>query len=139
MAAINGSLFILRVKTNGTWLSLLASEQSHTINVNQDNPTAVAKGSLGWTPRIAGSRDWDVSIDGLIDPTSELSEEEIFDIIANREDVEIQSSSDETGSVMYEGKALIGNFSKTSEAEQPASFSASFEANGKLEKVIVGS
>jgi predicted secreted protein len=139
MAAINGSLFILKVKYNGDWLSLLASEQSHTLNINQDNPTAITKGSAGWTPRIAGSRDWDVSIDGLIDPTSELSEKEIFDIIKNREDVEIQSGSDEIGSVMYEGKALISTFAKTSEAEQPASFSATFEANGPLEESIVGS
>lgn len=139
MAAINGSLFILRVKTNGSWLSLLASEQSHVLNINQENQTAITKGSAGWTPRIPGSRDWDVSIDGLIDPTSELSEAEIFDIIDNREDIEIQSGSSEVGSVMYEGKALISNFAKTSDAEQPASFSANFEANGPLAKVIVGS
>lgn len=139
MAKINGTKMVMYFKLDGAWTALLASETSHTINVNVDLPEATTKGSEGWAENISGLRSFDTSVDGLHDPTGDVTRSEILALIQARTEVMIKSSTEEAGDTYWEGTCNIASYSETFDMEQPVSFSMSLTGTGKLEVKTVSS
>jgi TP901-1 family phage major tail protein len=139
MAKVNGTKMILYFKISGTYQAMLVSETSHSININVDLPDATTKGSGGWSENISGLRSWDCSVDGLYDPTGDVSRQEILTLIENRTEVMVKSTSDSAGDTYWEGTCNIASYSETNDMEQPIGFSMALTGTGELELKTVGS
>jgi len=63
MSKLNGTN--MRVLVNGT---SIGGTKSFTLNLNRSNIKTSSKDSGGYTDRIYGEGDWDVTFDGLYDP-----------------------------------------------------------------------
>lgn len=134
MAVINGTL--MRLLLDGV---AIAAAKSCTLNINTDTPDASSKSSGGWAQHIQGLRSWDVSFDGLYDPTGTLSFEQLYDEINGRTSVvmELAQIDGTGGGEVYRGTASVTSVSINAEMEAPVTLSGTLTGNGALAKGTV--
>jgi predicted secreted protein len=132
-------------KLNGTKMKVvmggivIGGTKTFTLNVKKTNPDASDKESLGWTNRISGKKDWDVSFSGLYDPSGVLNYEQVFDALSGdtRVYLEMAVIDGTGGSEVYKGYAYVNSDSLAATAEEPVTYSGGFEADGPLTKGTV--
>lgn len=141
MAAQNGTLVSLLVKRAGeSEFTRIGAAQNDSMTINVDLPDATTKDSEGWENFIHGLRGAEGTITGLHDPTEQLTEVEIFDIILNREEVVMQYGDLTTqGAHYFEFDAGISGFTKNSDMETPQGYDFSYKVQGKPEIKITAS
>lgn len=132
-------------KLNGTKMKVVAGgitiggTKTFTLDIKGNNPDASDKESAGWTNRIAGKKDWSVKFDGLYDPAGVLNFEQIFDMLAagTRVYLEMATIDGTGGGKLYKGYGYVSNDGLTATAEEPITYSGTFEADGLLSKGTV--
>ena len=137
MAVINGTTMLLLL--DGV---RIAATKSATLNINVDTPDATSKDSSGWAAHIQGLRSWDVSFDGLHDPTATFSTEQLYDEINERDAtivMELATIDGVGGGELYRGTVSVTSLSITAEMEAPVSISGTLQGNGALSKGTVTS
>ena len=134
MAKMNGVNML--VLADGT---VIGGTKSFTLNINSDLPDATTKDDDAWGNTIYGAKDWDVTFDGLFDPTSTYGVEEIYDLIEDDTTVMLEMAVvDGTGGgLVFRGNANSTGLSLTAENNQPVSYSGGFKGAGKLNKGTV--
>jgi predicted secreted protein len=134
MAKQNGTLVKLLIKRKDeSTFTFVGAAQGDSFSISVDLPDATTKGSAGWAEHIQGLRSASGSISGLHDPTESFTEEEVYEMIYNRETAIMQYGTLEAGSKYFEFEASISNFTKNTDAEQPVSFDFDYQVNGKVE------
>lgn len=132
MAQINGTTIILDV--DGNPVAMLTDT---TLNIAQDLPDASNKDSGGWAEHINGQRSWDVSLDGHADMRNKENVETLYDLIANRSQVDIEVKTEVTGDVTFTGTASLADMSLGAPNEDVATVSGSLTGTGALSKSSV--
>jgi predicted secreted protein len=132
-------------KLNGTKMKVVAGgttiggTKTFTLDIKRNNPDASDKESGGMTNRIAGKGDWSVKFDGLYDPAGVLNFEQLFDIImaGTRVYLEMATIDGTGGGKLYKGYAYISDEGLVATAEEPITYSGTFEADGLISKGTV--
>ena len=132
MAGINGTTIVLDV--DGSPIARLTDT---TLNVNQDLPDASNKDSSGWADHINGQRSWDISLDGHADMGDQENVETLFDLIANRSNVDIEFATSTSNDVKFTGTASLADMSVGAPNEDVATVSGSLTGQGALSKSSV--
>ena len=135
MATVNGDLVLFTMDGHP-----MGATKSCTLDLSVDTPDASSKDSAGWTYRIAGTRDWSGSFDGLYDPSGTYNFEYVYDEINSRSIatvVEIANIDGVGGGEVYRGVAILNGLSMSAEKGQPVTYSGTFVANGPLNKGTV--
>ena len=147
MAKINGTDIKLYIPTEGvdnddasTSWEPAALAKSSSLNVTMDTPDATNKDSSGWGEHINGRRDWDVSFEGIVDFTLQLSADRpnvraFYTYLNTREKIIIAWGQD--GYHFY-GRASVTNLSLSGDTEDVVSFSASLKGDSTLTSVVDG-
>jgi hypothetical protein len=136
MAVFNGTSMLIIV--DGI---TIAASTEFTLTIDSNNPEKSSKDSAGWTNRLYGKRDWNVSHSGFADPAAVFSVEEIFDIIDTRDRVFLEMAVIDGlgGGLKFSGYALAKNLTLGAGNETPVTCNASFEADGPIDKGTVHS
>jgi predicted secreted protein len=136
MSKLNGTN--MRVLVSGT---AIGGTKSFTLNLTRSNIDTSSKDSSGWTNRIYGKGDWNVSFDGLYDPALTWNIEELYTMLNSKTSVVLECAViDGTGGgLVYRGTAIASNLSMTAAAEEAVTISGTFEADGALVQGTVAS
>jgi len=136
MSKLNGTN--MRVLVNGT---SIGGTKSFTLNLNRSNIKTSSKDSGGYTDRIYGEGDWDVTFDGLYDPALTWNVEELYTMLNSKTFVTLEMAVIDGvgGGLVYKGNALAKNLTITAPMEDAVTISGGFEANGILTQGSVSS
>lgn len=128
MAKFNGTDLLVFVDGNA-----VAHSNTCTITINQNQVDATDKDSSRWDEFINGQRNWTVDVDGLVDYSTSVNANELFDdaITANAS-VTLIFSTAVSGARYYSGSANVASLTETGDLDAPASFSVSFQGTGAL-------
>lgn len=132
MAKYNGDKMLVVV--NGV---PIGATRSFTLDESSANINTTTKDSARRTERIAGTTDWSVTFDGLLDPSNTFSIEEMHDLLIAGTRVYLEMAVIEGGGLVFRGYALPSNLSITAPHGDAISVSGSFEADGALAKGTV--
>jgi predicted secreted protein len=129
MAKLNGTN--MRVLAGGT---AIGGTKSFTLNLTRSNIDTSSKDSSGWTNRIYGKGDWNVTFDGLYDPALTWNVEELYTMLNSKTSVVVECAViDGTGGgLVYRGSAIAHNLTITAGMEEAVTISGTFEADGGL-------
>jgi predicted secreted protein len=136
MAKLNGTN--MRVLVSGT---AIGGTKSFTLNLTRANIDISSKDSSGWTDRIYGKGDWNVSFDGLYDPALTWNVEELYTMLNSKTTVVLECAViDGTGGgLVYRGSAIASNLTLTAGAEEAVTINGTFEGTGSLTQGTVAS
>ena len=137
MAVINGTTMRLIMDGNP-----IGATKSCTLNINNATGDASNKDSGGWWNGILGQRDWDISFDGLYDPTGTYNMEYLFDEIYERDSTliaEIAQIDGVGGGEVFRGNVLVTNLTLTAPMEDVVAISGTLKGTGELYKSTVAS
>lgn len=129
MAKYNGDK--LAVVVNGV---PIAGTRSFTLTINQTNFDSSSKDSAGWNEVLPGNRDWNVSFDGLFDPSGIMQAEEIFDLIDGRTAVTLEIAVIEGSGLKFTGTAYANNLTLGAPSGEAVTLSGGFDGTGTLVK-----
>lgn len=134
MAKLNGLNMLVLV--DGTAIS---GTKSFTLNLNSELPDATTKDDDAWGSTIYGAKMWDVTFDGLFDPSGVFNVEEIYDMIAGDDTVVLEMAViDGTGGgLVFRGNANSTGLTLTAPVNEPVSYSGGFKGAGILNKGTV--
>lgn len=137
---INGSNLVVQFGTSGSEKVVLCST-SCAVNISADTKEVVCKGGGGWKNLTAGSKGWDMSVDGLYVESAAGGGNifsDIFDAIAAGTEVSVIFGEENptTGQITYKGSAYITSTSLTAPADDNSTFSATFTGTGALTKAV---
>ena len=134
-------------KLNGTNMKVLVNgvqvgaTKSFTLNLNRTNIKTSSKDSGGYTDRIYGAGDWDVTFDALYDPALTWNVEELYTMLNSKTFITLEMAVIDAvgGGLVYRGNALAKNLSLTAPMEEAVTITGGFEANGTLVQGTVAS
>jgi predicted secreted protein len=115
----------------------IGATRSFTLTVNRSNIETTTKDSDGSVERIAGNTDWNVTFDGLLDPSGSFNAEEVYDLLYSSSDAYLEMAVIEGGGLVFRGDALANNLTITAPQGDAVSISGGFDANGPLAKGTV--
>lgn len=128
MAKFNGTDLLIFVDGNA-----VAHSTSCTLTINQNQVDSTDKDSSRWDEFINGQRSWTVDCDGLVDYSTSVNSNELFDGgITTNSTVTLIFSTAVSGARYYSGTANVSSLTETGELDSPASFSVSFQGTGAL-------
>ena len=136
MAVFNGKKMLVIV--DGV---TIAATKSFTLTVDVDLPDATTKDDDAWGNSIYGAKSWNVTVDGLYDPSATFGIEEIYDMIDNETTAYLEMAViDGTGGgLCFAGNANSTGFALTADLNAPVTMSGGFKHAGKLNKGTVAS
>lgn len=134
MAKLNGIKMLVLV--DGV---TIAGTKSFTLNLASELPDATTKDDDAWGSTIYGAKNWDVTFDGLFDPSAVYGVEEIYDMIEGDDTVVLEMAViDGTGGgLVFRGNANCTGLTLTAPVNEPISYSGGFKGVGKLNKGTV--
>lgn len=132
MAKYNGDKLLVVV--NGV---PVAGTRSFTLTVNRTNIETTTKDSEASVERIAGTTDWNVTFDGLLDPAGNYNAEELYDMLYSSTPAYLEMAVIEGGGLVFRGNALANNLTLTAPGGEATTLSGGFDAAGKLNKGTV--
>ena len=137
MAVINGTAMLLLLDGKA-----IGCTKSCTLNITNETYEKTNKDSGGWKGFGLAGRTWDVSFDGLYDPTGTTNFEALFDEIYERDSTliaEIAQIDGTGGGEVYRGNVLVTSLSLTADMETAVSYSGTFQGDGSIYKSTVAS
>lgn len=72
-----------------------------------------------------------------LNDTTHVTFDDLLQLQLNKEEIDVEFTTDVTGDIIYSGKAYIENAEITSEAGSSVKCSVSFKGNGDLERNVV--
>jgi len=136
MAQVNGTLMTVYYDTGDTD-TLILSTTDCTLNVNQDLPSTMNKGSGGWQSHINGAKDWSIDFSGMYESagTGETTDELIAIIIAGTAAVTFAFGTSADKATGWNGSGTLANMTIDAPTEGPATCSGSIIGTGALEAI----
>jgi len=117
----------------------MAATMSFSLTVNSNLIDITTKDSDAWGDSLYGFKDWEVSFEGLYDPSATFNAEEVYDAIVADDPVYLEMAViDGTGGgLVFSGNANATGFTMTAAYNDAVSFSGSFKGAGTLSKGTV--
>ena len=137
MAVINGTSMLLLLDGNA-----IGCTKSCTLNINNATGDASCKDSSGWWNGILTQRDWDISFDGMYDPSGSYNFEYLFDEIYERDATliaEFAQIDGTGGGEVYRGTVLVTNLTMSAPMEDVVTYSGTLKGTGEIYKSTVAS
>jgi len=139
MALIQGKNLVVKFGTGATSGATMDSVYCSTtcsLTINNEALNATCKDSGSWQGNIAGIRSWEVTTDGLYNPTASAGGFiDISDLILDDNNVAYVQFGQTGGSeTIWSGATMLTTCSLTGDIEETSSWSASFAGNGALSK-----
>lgn len=134
MAKLSGKNMLVLV--NGT---AIGGTKSFTLTINSNLIDTTTKDSDAWGDSLYGSKDWEVSFDGLYDPDATVNAEEIYDAIVGDTTVILEMAViDGTGGgLVFRGNANATGLTLSAGYNEAVTMSGGFKGAGELEKGTV--
>jgi hypothetical protein len=133
----NGTDLLIKVIADGGTLGNIGHTTSCSLSLSQDLPEATTKDSSGMQEVISGVRSAEISFEGLVvyDESSGIqNQEEVADFILNRNKVDWQFGTAESGDTIYSGEGFLSSVEVTAEMESPATYSGTIVVTGSITK-----
>lgn len=117
----------------------IGASKSFTLTINSQTIDTTSKDSDAWGESLYGSKDWNVSIDGLYDPASPMNAEELFDAIVNdtRLLLEMAVIDGTGGGLVFRGYANASGLTIGASYNDAVTFSGTLTGDGELGKGTV--
>lgn len=111
----------------------VAHSTSCSLEINNNQVSSTDKDSNRWDEFLNGQRNWTISVDGLMDYSTSINVNELFDdLIAADASATIRFSTASTGAAYWEGTANLGGLTLTGNLDEAASYSGSLQGTGEL-------
>lgn len=133
----NGTDLLIKVIADGGTLGNIGHTTSCSLSLSQDLPEATSKDSSGMQEVISGVRSAEISFEGLVvyDESSGIqNQEEVADFILNRNKVDWQFGTAESGDTIYTGEGFLSSVEVTAEMESPVTYSGTIVVTGSISK-----
>lgn len=135
---INGTNLMVYV-VQGANIRAMGYSTSCTLSVSHDTRSTTNSVSGGWQSRMAGDRDWEVSVDAFVsmvgnptNPTNQNFYSLYTAYIENRIMFLLKFGNAISGDYYYEGDAFMSSFEISAANEESTTYSMSFVAAGPL-------
>tara|TARA_R110002020_G_scaffold472523_1_gene700741 strand:+ start:483 stop:932 length:450 start_codon:yes stop_codon:yes gene_type:complete len=135
---INGTNLLVYV-VNGQNLNCVGYSTSCSISISHNPRSTTNSTSGGWQTRMAGDRDWEVTVDAFIameaDPSAvtNLNFYSFFSqYITARNPVVLRFGNEIADDYYYEGQAFLTGIELTGSNEESGTYSMTFIAAGSL-------
>jgi predicted secreted protein len=117
----------------------MAATRSFTLTINSNLIDTTTKDSDAWGDTLYGFKDWEVSFDGLYDPSAVFNAEEVYDAILADDTVFLEMAViDGTGGgLVFSGNANATGLTMSAAYNDAVTFSGSFKGAGLLSKGTV--
>lgn len=112
--------------------------QATTLTVTRAIDPATCTSSGAWSQGSPGIKSWSTSVNAIyrqVDPSlaaNNVVAEDIFDLLDDGTEVDIEYGTNTTGSKRWAGKALISNFTLSKPDSGNVTWSADLTGNGPL-------
>ena len=118
---------------------VMAATKSFTLTINSNLIDITTKDSDAWGDSMYGFKDWEVSFEGLYDPSAAFNAEEVYDAIVADDPVHLEMAViDGTGGgLVFSGDANATGEVITASYNDAVGFSGGFKGAGKLSKGTV--
>jgi len=124
----------------GVGNSLIPTEISNTLNINNNLIDSSDKGSGSWNENLDGRRDWSTDFELNYDPTDVVAMDlidKILDPTTSTDTPVLVGKNTSTGDIGYTGTAKVGNISLSGGDQDLIKMSGSLTGNGALIKATV--
>ena len=135
---INGTNLGLYIK-NGASFEMIGYSTACSITVTHDTRATTNSTSGGWQTRMAGDRDWEMSVDSFVameantlNLTSKNWYQMATSYILNRTPLVVVLGNEVVGDYRFEGQAFLTSLEMNGSNEESATYSLSFIAAGEL-------
>ena len=117
----------------------IGATKSFTLTINSQTIDTTSKDSDAWGESLYGSKDWNVSVDGLYDPESPMNAEELFDAITNdtRLLLEMAVIDGTGGGLVFKGYANASGLTIGASYNDAVTFTGNMQGDGAIEKGTV--
>lgn len=137
MAIINGTVFLLKMGTDGSEVTL-PDQTEGTISISMETRDITSKDSLGYRELLEGVRSATISVSGLIDDDGAGGAgSDLFAVLDGRSTTNIifglDSASDD---YHYECAAFCTSLEVGGGTEDNVTYSATFEVTGSISEVV---
>jgi len=134
MAKLSGKKMLVLV--NGT---VIGGTKSFTLTINSNLIDTTTKDSDAWGDSLYGFKDWEVSFDGLYDPSAAMNAEEIFDLIVGDTTaiLEMAVIDGTGGGLVFRGNANATGLTLGAAYNEAVTVSGGFKGAGELTKGTV--
>jgi predicted secreted protein len=127
-------------------MKIVGYSTSCSISISHETRSTTNSTSGGWNTRMAGNRDWEVAVDGLVsmqdNPSGTANYMQWFDLydsyIKDRAQLLLRFGNQVNGDYYYQGYAYMTGLEISGSNEETTSFSCSFVAAGPLVQDNVG-
>ena len=117
----------------------IGATKSFTLTINSQTIDTTTKDSDAWGESLYGSKDWNVSVNGLYDPDSPMNAEELFDAITNdtRLLLEMAVIDDKGGGLVFKGYANASGLTIGASYNDAVTFDGTLQGDGPIDKGTV--
>lgn len=126
----------LLVKIGST---VIAALTSNDLSFERDMIETTNKDSDRFKTFIPGERGWSITAEALNDPTGQLNEEEIIDLLLEGTKSTVYWGGTGAGDVYYSGDGYIQSVQLAGPKNEAASYSITIQGTGPITKATVGS
>lgn len=140
---LNGSNISVYVMA-GASMKLVGYSTSCSISISHETRSTTNSTSGGWNTRMAGNRDWEVSVDGLVsmedNPSGTTFSIQWFNMyqsyIEDRDQFVLRFGNGVNGDYYYQGNAYMTGLEMNGSNEESTTYSMSFVAAGPLSQGV---
>lgn len=117
----------------------LGATRSFTLTINNQVIDVTTKDSDAWGESLPGFKDWEISFDGLYDPSNPMNAEEIYDAIENDSIsfVEAAVIDGDGGGLVFSGNATPSGLNIGASYNDAVTMSGGYKGSGKISKGTV--
>jgi TP901-1 family phage major tail protein len=123
-----------------TVFELVACSTSGTFSGSRELIEATSKDNDGAREILTGGLTWSIQCEGLIEyglAGTVQGSSDVFDMWDNKTKVRVAWSTGANGDTLYYGDAYVTSYEETAGLNEVASFSATFEGDGLINKKII--
>lgn len=136
MAIINGTVFLLKIGTDGAEVAL-PDQTEGSISINLETRDITTKSSSGYRELLEGVRSGSISVSGLVDDDGAGGAgADLFAVLDGRSKTHIIFGLDgATDDYHYECDAFCTSLEVSGATEDNVTYSATFEISGPISEV----
>lgn len=138
---MNGTDVILQISEDGgTTYDTIGKLTSCSLSVSLDTRDTTSKESSGWAEKLAATRSWSMSGEGLVTYNAETDVDkpnDLFTLLSNRTKIKAKFGSTTTDEFDYEGDCFITAYEQEAGVEENVTYSITLDGTGSLTQATV--
>lgn len=135
MAIINGTVYLLKIGTDGSEVAI-PDQTEGSISINMETRDITTKDSSGYRELLEGVRSASLSVSGLVDDDgSGGAGSDLFSVLNGRAATHIIFGLDSGDDYHYECDAFCTSLEVSAATEDNVTYSATFEITGGITEV----